>query len=76
MKTRVSLSVIPEPEPETRVIFQHAGPNPLVRGSDLMAPDLCCGDCGAPLVTGISRVVFYNIVFLCYACGAFNEPFA
>jgi hypothetical protein len=41
-----------------------------------MAPDLCCGDCGAPLVTGISRVVFYNIVFLCYACGAFNEPFA
>jgi hypothetical protein len=37
---------------------------------------LCCGDCGAPLVTGISRVVFYNIVFLCYACGAFNEPFA
>jgi hypothetical protein len=41
-----------------------------------MAPDLCCGDCGASLVTGISRFVFYNIVFLCHACGAFNEPFA
>lgn len=72
-KPHIPLTVIPEPEPETRVIFQHAGPNPIVAGTDPSAPDLCCGDCGAPLVTGIAKMVFFNIVFLCQACGAFNE---
>ena len=34
---------------------------------------MCCGGCGIPLVTGIAHMVFYNVVFLCQACGAFNE---
>jgi hypothetical protein len=72
-KPAIHLRVIPEPEPETRVIFRHAGPNPLVSGSDGSAPDLCCGTCGSPLVTGIAKMVFYNIVFFCHVCGAFNE---
>lgn len=72
-KGQIRLNVISEPEPETRVIFQHAGPNPMVKGTDASAPDLCCGGCGAPLVTGIAKMVFFNIVFLCHACGAFNE---
>ncbi|HEY7449453.1 MAG TPA: hypothetical protein VH702_14960 [Vicinamibacterales bacterium] len=72
-KPDIRLKVIPEPEPETRVIFRHAGPNPLVSGADKSAPNICCGGCGSPLVTGIAKLVFTNIVFLCQVCGAFNE---
>ncbi|MGH9146144.1 MAG: hypothetical protein ACRD1Q_05500 [Vicinamibacterales bacterium] len=72
-KRLIHLNVIPEPEPETRVVFQHSGPNPMVSGTDRSAPDLCCGGCGTPLVTGIAHMVFYNVVFLCQVCGAFNE---
>jgi hypothetical protein len=72
-KLAIRLKVIPKPEPETRIILQRDGPNPLVSGSDQSAPDLCCGACGFPLVTGIEKLVITNAVVHCQKCGAFNE---
>jgi hypothetical protein len=73
-KRQILLQVIPEPDPETRVIFHHDGPNSVaLSGTDRSAPDLCCGGCGAPLVTGVTETSVDNVVFRCHACGAFNE---
>ena len=72
-KPHIRLKVISQPAPETRVVFRHVGPNPLVSGADRSAPDICCGGCGNPLVTGIAQLVFTNVVLLCQMCGAFNE---
>ena len=77
VRPSVCLRVIPEPDPNTRVIFRHDGPDSVaVKGTDRFAPDICCGGCGAPLIRGMSELSFVNVVFRCYACGAFNEAIA
>jgi hypothetical protein len=75
MKTsQMLLRVIAEPEPGTRVIFHHDGPNSIaVTGTDRSAPAICCAGCGATLLKGIVDVNFDNVVFRCYVCGAFND---
>jgi hypothetical protein len=45
----------------------------MVMGTDRSAPDLVCGSCESALVTGFAERAFYNVVFLCQICGAFNE---
>jgi hypothetical protein len=73
-KPKMSLRLIPEPDPETRVIFQHNGPGTIaLSGTDRSAPDLCCGSCEAPLVRGIAQASAVSIIFRCNGCGAFNE---
>jgi hypothetical protein len=69
-KWQIRLKVIPEPAPDNRVIFHHDG---AVGGRNRAAPEICCGNCGTVLVTGISEISFVNVVFRCYACGAFNR---
>ncbi|HEY7449675.1 MAG TPA: hypothetical protein VH702_16085 [Vicinamibacterales bacterium] len=72
-KPQVRLRVITRPDPRTRVILDHAGKSPMVMGTDRSAPDLVCGSCESALVTGFAERAFYNVVFLCQICGAFNE---
>ena len=72
-KSRLFLRVIPEPDSQTRVIFRHDG---AVTGTDRSAPDICCGNCEAPLITGMPEMSFVDVVFRCHACGAFNEAMA
>lgn len=73
-KPQVRLRLIPEPDPERRVIFHHDGPGTIaVSGTHPSAPDLCCGACGAPLIRGISTLSVVGVVFRCYGCGAFSE---
>jgi hypothetical protein len=73
-KPQVRLRVIPEPDPDTRVIFHHDGPSTVaLTGTNQSAPDLCCGACGAPLIRGIVELSVVGVVFRCYGCGAFSE---
>jgi hypothetical protein len=67
-RQQIRLKVISEPDPQKRVII-----NVLVTGTNASAPDICCGGCGAPLITGMAAVTFFNVVFRCSACGAFND---
>jgi len=69
-KWQIFLKVIPEPESDKRVIFRH---DRAVSGKDRSAPDICCGNCGVALITGMAEINFLNIVFECFACGAFNN---
>ena len=73
-KSRIRLHVIPEPDPETRVIFHHDGPNSVaVTGTDRSAPPICCAGCGETLMRGMAEMNFVSVVFRCHACGAFND---
>jgi hypothetical protein len=69
-KAAYFLTVISEPASDMRVVFRHGE---AVTGTDRSTPDVCCGHCGAILVTGIVLDSFDEVVFLCYACGAFND---
>jgi hypothetical protein len=44
----------------------------LFTGSDLSAPDMCCGNCGAPIIRAMRRT-YFNFVFQCTVCEAFND---
>jgi hypothetical protein len=74
LKEQIRLKVIPEPDPDRRVVLSRpAGPGTaLFTGSDPTAPDICCGKCGSPIITGMART-FVNFVFQCRNCGAFND---
>lgn len=69
-KPQFFLKVIPEPKSDRRVVFHHDG---ALTGTEGSAPDFCCGQCGAVLVTGMNEVHFVDAVFRCHACGAFND---
>jgi hypothetical protein len=76
-RIRIKLAVIPEPEPDSRTIYQALDPGQgtvLVTGG-LNPPrvTLECGNCGAPLVEGLKTSQLHNLVFLCNACGFYNE---
>jgi hypothetical protein len=70
---RVSLRVIPEPDPNTRTVFQLTGSATLLIQGFETGLSLDCGGCGTPLVTGIHREQIQNIVIRCKNCKAFNE---
>lgn len=69
---RISLHVIPEPDPGSRTVFENTAPTSVFfsgNGSDA----LDCGTCGAPLAVGVPRGSFVSIVLKCNKCGAFND---
>ena len=69
---RISLHVIPEPDPGSRTLFKNTGLTSVFfsgNGSDA----LDCGACGAPLAVGVRRQSFASIVLKCNQCGAFND---
>jgi len=74
-KRHIQLMVIPEPEPNTRSVFIYTGEGTAVmRGPGNVVME--CGNCGVPLVDGVSVANVQNIVFKCPNCGAFNETLA
>ncbi|EHU5129695.1 SEC-C domain-containing protein [Vibrio vulnificus] len=71
--TRSTLTVIPEPDPNTRSVFIYDGEGTTVfQGYDSNL-ELICGNCSSPLVSGINRNQISNIVIRCKQCGKFNE---
>ncbi len=71
-KPRVSLAVIPEPEPDTRSVLVYTGEGTVVmRGDGNLTIE--CGNCKAPLVVGLNTSQLQNLVLKCPQCGEFNE---
>ena len=73
IKERVPLRVIPEPDPDTRTVFEKLGEGTtLFQGFDTNIA-LVCGTCGAPLAAGLQQTQIQGIVLRCKQCMAFNE---
>ncbi len=71
----ILLKVIPEPSSNARTVFAYHGTGTVaMSGEDPLAPDICCGWCGAPLARSLPRQQLGNRVLQCNGCGAFNDP--
>jgi hypothetical protein len=70
----IRLTIIAEPDPNTRTVFQKtAGTGTIFfQGSD-GTDSLDCGSCDAQLAVGVSRNMFTRVVMQCSACGTFND---
>jgi SEC-C motif len=73
IERRLALTVIPEPDPNTRSVFQLSGTGTVfIQGID--GPDtLECGRCGAELAIGINASQVRGIVLQCNRCKSFND---
>lgn len=70
----ISLKVIPEPDPNSRTIFEKMPETGTIFLQGYESKEAMeCGSCGAPLAVGISREAATSIVFKCAQCGAFND---
>lgn len=73
-KRRIRLVVIPEPEPDTRVVLILDGEGTVVMSGPGGPTTMECGNCGAPLATDIELTLFVgSFVLKCNRCGLFNE---
>ena len=73
IERRLPLTVIPEPDPNTRSVFQLSGAGTVfIRGTDGV-DTLVCGQCGADLAIGIDASQVRGIVFQCNDCKSFND---
>ena len=73
IKQRVALTVISEPDPNTRTVFENTGEGTILfQGFDTDI-GLVCGTCAAVLAAGMRREQIRYIVLRCKQCGAFNE---
>jgi hypothetical protein len=66
-----SLKVIPEPEPNTRVVLATESAD-IVLLTGLGDNNLLCGQCDVMLVRGVGEVLT-NVVILCAGCGSYND---
>ncbi|MEX6062092.1 SEC-C metal-binding domain-containing protein [Providencia hangzhouensis] len=69
----VTLKVIPEPDPETRSIFEYTGEGTVLFQGGANDIALVCGFCQSHLVEGVPRENIQNIVIICKKCGSYNE---
>jgi hypothetical protein len=73
---QIPLQLVPKPADKTRTVLaiEHGGKEspPIVQG-DAGDIEYICGNCDHILVTGVKREQIENIVFLCSACGLYNE---
>lgn len=73
IKQRIVLTVIAEPDPNTRTVFEKANEGTIYWQGSATNIGLVCGTCAAVLVAGMRREQIVNIVLRCKQCGAFNE---
>lgn len=70
---KIFLKVIPEPDPDSRAVFDYRGEGTIIfRGFDTGLA-FCCGKCHSHLAVGIQRGSIKNIVLKCKNCGVYNE---
>jgi hypothetical protein len=75
---RTRLRVIPEPDPETRSVFQKfpGAPDSVFFTGSQTTDAYVCGGCYTPLIVGLSLAPFQNLVLCCSQCGKYNETLA
>ena len=75
---RTRLRVIPEPDPETRSVFQKfpGAPDSVFFTGSQTTDAYVCGGCAAPLIVGLPLTTFQNLVLCCSQCGKYNETLA
>jgi DNA-directed RNA polymerase subunit RPC12/RpoP len=72
IKQRISLVVLPEPDPNTCAIFEKTGDGTIFfQGFDTNI-GLVCGKCSSILAAGLQREQITNLVLRCKQCGSFN----
>lgn len=69
----IPLTVISEPDPNTRTVFEHTGTGTIFFFDPNGCYSLDCGSCGAPLLVVSNRQQVSNVVLHCSACGDFND---
>ena len=70
---RIPLSVIPEPDPNTRAVFVKADEGTIIFKGTATEKSFDCGTCGASLAVGVREDQVYGVVIKCNQCGAFND---
>jgi DNA-directed RNA polymerase subunit RPC12/RpoP len=65
------MTVISEPEPNTRSVFEPTFKGPARKGSGPLSYK--CGKCGATLLRHAEYKQVMNMVVKCGGCGSFNE---
>src|SRR5712692_10019425 len=71
--SHVPLTVIPEPDPNTRAVWEKIGPETTFVVDRDGRYSFDCGSCGAPLLVLRDCQQVSGIVLRCAACGNFNE---
>lgn len=71
--SHVALAVIPEPDPNSRSVFEKGGEGTLLIEGRETSISYDCGGCSAPLAVGILVSQIPGIVMRCARCGAYNE---
>ena len=71
--SHVPLTVIPEPDPNTRAVFEKIGTGTTFFSDPAGRYSLNCGVCGAPLAVVSNRQQVSGVVLHCAACGEFND---
>ena len=75
---RIRLRVIPEPDPETRSVFQKlaGAPDSVFFAGSETTDAYVCGGCYTPLIIGLPLAQFQNLILRCGQCGRHNETLA
>ena len=69
----IRLQVRPEPDPNTRTVFEKTTEGSVLFRAHESNVALVCGECGAHLVEGMAARQIQNIVIKCNVCASFNE---
>jgi hypothetical protein len=73
IKRRVELKVIPEPDPDSRAVFEKINDGTIIFHGFETDLALTCGKCGSDLAAGMERNQIRGIVLRCKQCGSFND---
>jgi hypothetical protein len=76
ISARITLTVIPEPDPATRTVSVKTGEGTIAFNGTATEKSFDCGSCGASLAVGVREDQVYGAVIKCNQCGAFNDTLA
>ncbi|MGE0104966.1 MAG: SEC-C metal-binding domain-containing protein [Blastocatellales bacterium] len=73
IKQKIMLKVIPEPDPNTRTVFEKIGEGSILFQGFETNIALVCGACNAVLAAGMASDKVRHIILRCNLCGSFND---
>ncbi|WP_151526250.1 SEC-C metal-binding domain-containing protein [Serinicoccus kebangsaanensis] len=73
IKDHVRLTLIQEPDPGTRAVFERTEGGSLIFQGRETSYSYDCSACGAPLAVGINLEQIQGTVLKCSSCDAYND---